>query len=252
MPVVINRTLITDAEIIEESARVEADGITARREEAARQLAIRELLQQQARAVGLDTKTDLDRAIEELLEREVSLPEVDEAACRRYYDSNPDRFCTPVTLELRHVLLKAAPDNPEERATAEQQAERLVSELQADPSCFAALATQYSACPSAGDGGHLGFINRGQTVPEFEQVVTRLAPGLATRPVESRYGFHVVEVLSREGGEPLAFADVQHLIADYLQEASWRRAVHQYIQVLIDNAEIKGVDFPENSSPLIQ
>lgn len=252
MPVVVNRTLITDAEINEESARVDVDGISARNEEAARRLVVRELLRLRASEHGLDIKTDLDAAIEELLNREVTIPEVDDAACRRYFESNPERFQTPVTTELRHILIKAAPDDPDERAQAEKRASSLVEELAADRSRFAELATQWSACPSAGEGGYLGNISRGQTVPEFEAVVLRLEPGLAERPVETRYGFHVVEILERAGGEPLPYESVYHLIADYLRERSWRRAVSQYIQILIDEAEIKGVDFSQNDSPLIQ
>lgn len=252
MPVVVNRMLITDAEINEESAHVDVEGITARNEEAARRLVVRELLRLRATEHGLDTKSDLDTAIDEVLAREVNMPEVDEAACRRYYESNPERFCTPVTLELRHILIKAAPDDPEERAVAEQRAEQLITELQADAGLFSALASQWSACPSGGEGGHLGQISRGQTVPEFENVVLRLEPGLAQRPVETRYGFHVVEILAREGGERLPYESVRELIADYLQERSWRRAVHQYIQILIDEADIRGIEFPQNDSPLIQ
>lgn len=252
MPVVVNRVLISDNEINEESGHVDVEGITARHEEAARRLVVRELLRLQAREHGLDTQSDLDSAIEEVLTREVNIPQVDDDACRRYYESNTDRFCTPVIAEVRHILLKAAPDDPDERATAEKQAEQLITELLSDAGLFPALASQWSACPSGEEGGHLGQISRGQTVPEFEKVVLRHEPGLALRPVETRYGFHVIEVLAREGGEPLPYESVYQLIADYLQERSWRRAVHQYIQILIDEADIRGVEFPQNDSPLIQ
>lgn len=252
MPVVVNRVLITDAEINKESAFVDIEGITARNEEAARRLAVRELLRQRAEAQGLDTGEELDDAIEEVLNREVAIPTVDETACRRYFESNPERFRSPVTAEVRHILIKAAPDDPDERAQAEKRADDLVNELRTDRSRFAELAAQWSACPSGGEGGFLGVIGSGQTIPEFEEVVLRLEPGLADRPVETRYGFHVVEILANEGGEPLPFEAVQHLIADYLHERAWRRAVHQYIQILIDEAEIKGADFSQNSTPLIQ
>ncbi|MEX2523849.1 MAG: peptidylprolyl isomerase [Gammaproteobacteria bacterium] len=252
MPVVVNRKLITDAEINEESARVEVEGIIERQDEAARQLAVRELLRQRAVEQGLDTESDLDAAIEALLDREVTIPETDDTACRRYYEANADRFCAPVTVELRHILLKAAPDDPDERAEAEKNAEALIEELRTDGTRFARLAAEWSACPSSSEGGHLGRIGRGQTVPEFENVVLRLEPGLAERAVETRYGFHAVEILDREGGDALPYEAVYQMIADYLRERSWRRAVHQYIQILIDDADIRGVNFPQSDSPLIQ
>jgi peptidyl-prolyl cis-trans isomerase C len=97
-----------------------------------------------------------------------------------------------------------------------------------------------------------GLLGRGQTVPEFEDVVLRLEPGLARRPVETRYGFHVVEVVAREGGEPLSYEQVNHLIADYIRERSWRRAVSQYIGQLAADAEIEGVELDVPDSPLVQ
>jgi peptidyl-prolyl cis-trans isomerase C len=252
MPVVVNRRLITDAEINAESALVQAGGIIERQEEAARRLAIRELLSLRASELGIDCTGDLDAAIDQMLEREVRIPEVDETACQRYFEANPERFRTPVTADARHILIKAAPDDPEQRARAEKQAGGLLEELRVEPDRFGELAARHSACPSAMNGGYLGAIGRGQTVPEFEAVVLRLAPGLAERPVETRYGFHVVEILSREGGHPLAYEDVSSEIAEYLHVRSWHRAVHQYLQILIDEAEIRGIDFPENGTPLIQ
>jgi len=252
MPVVVNRILITDAEINAESAHVRDGSITGRHEEAARRLVIRELLRLRAGELGIDCSSDLDAAITRLLEREVQIPEVNEDACRRYFAANPDRFRSPVTAEVRHILLKAAPDDPPGRATAERRSDELITELRAAPGRFAELAARYSACPSADNGGRLGAISRGQTVPEFEAVVLRLAPGLAERPVETRYGFHVVEVLTREGGHPLAYEDVSSEIAEYLHEASWHRAIHQFVQILIDAADIRGIDFPQGESPLLQ
>lgn len=252
MPVVVNKTLIPDAAINEESAHVGSGKISERHEEAARRLVIRELLRLRAKEHGIDCRTDPDAAIDAVLEREVQVPEVDEQACRRYFESNPERFRAPVTARVRHILLKAAPDDPEARARAEQQAVDVIEELRTDPGRFAELAASWSACPSAADGGYLGAISRGRTVPEFEAVVLRLTPGLAGRPVETRYGFHVVEVLAREGGQPLAYEDVRKQIADYLRERSWRRAVHQYLQILIDEADIRGIEFPQSDSPLLQ
>lgn len=252
MPVVVNRRLITDADINRETAHVESGSISQRHEQAAQRLVVRELLQQKAEQLGIDTGQDMDAAIERLLERELRIPEPDSSACRRYFDANPERFRTPVTAEVRHILLKAAPDDPEERMQAERQAGDIITALQAARSSFEALAERHSACASAGNGGRLGTIGRGQTVPEFEDVVLRLAIGLAARPVETRYGFHVVEVLGREGGQPLPYAAVSARIAGYLHERSWRLAVQQYLQSLLDEAEISATGLPPAAPSALQ
>lgn len=248
----VNRVLIPDEQINLESGHVEEGTIDEKRAEAARRLAIRELLRQRAKTIGIETQDRLDEAIDELLDREVPIPDADEEACRRYFEANRDRFRSPEEIELRHILLAAAPDDAQGRTRMRDTAEELVAALRRAPERFAELAAEHSRCPSADAGGHLGVVSRGQTVPELENVVLRLPVGLAERPVETRYGFHVVEVLARAGGEPLAYEDVRHMIADYLHERSWRRAVSQYLEVLIADAEISGIDLEASDSPLMQ
>lgn len=248
----VNRVLIPDEQINLESGYIEEGTIDEKRAEAARRLAIRELLRQRAKVLGIQIQNRLDEAIDELLDREVTIPEADEDTCRRYFESNHDRFRSPEEVEMRHILLAAAPDDAQQRTAMRDAAENLVATLKQMPERFAEMAAEHSRCPSADAGGHLGVVSRGQTVPELENVVLRLPVGLAERPVETRYGFHVVEVLARAGGEPLAYEAVRHLIADYLHERSWRRAVSQYLEVLIADADISGIDLEASDSPLMQ
>lgn len=252
MFVMVNRVVVPEEQVRHEAAYVESGTIDEKHAEAARTLAVRELLRQRADAVGIETEDRVDDAIEELLARELGVPEADEDACRRYFESNRERFRTPEEIELRHILLAAAPDDPDGRTRQRDAADELVAALHAEPGRFGELAGKHSDCPSADQGGHLGLVGRGQTVPELEQVVLRLPVGLAERPVETRYGFHVVEVLARAGGEPLDYADVRAMIADYLRERSWRRAVSQYIGQLAADAELEGVELEIPESPLVQ
>ncbi len=62
---------------------------------------------------------------------------------------------------------------------------------------------RHSDCPSKDEGGELGWLERGQTTPEFDRQVFRLREGLAAFPVESRWGYHVVSVDAIESGEEL-------------------------------------------------
>lgn len=252
MRVSVNRVVVPEDEIRHEAAFVEAETVAGKLAEAARALAVRELLRQRAQALGIETEGRLDDAIDELLACELRLPRADEDACRRYFEANRERFCTPVEVELRHVLLAAAPDDVAARERQRARADALVATLHGDPARFESLARTHSDCPSAASGGRLGVITRGQTVPELEAVVLRLPLGIAARPIESRYGFHVVEVLRRAGGIPLAFGDVRDLVYEYLHESSWRRAVSQYIAELAAGAELQGVEIEAPDSPLVQ
>ena len=78
-------------------------------------------------------------------------------------------------LEVRHILLAAAPADGAVRATAQEQAKHLIDELCAEPSRFDQLARDFSACPSGQSGGNLGQIGPGQTVPEFERALLSAA-----------------------------------------------------------------------------
>lgn len=252
MLALVNRVLLPEHEINAESGEVETGTIDEKRAEATRRLAVRELLRQRAQALGIDTADRLDAAIDELLAAEVAVPEAGEADCQRYFEANRERFCTPVSVCMSHILLAAAPDDAQARIDARERADELIALLQADAGRFAELARTHSRCPSADNDGALGWVGRGQTVVELENVVLRLPVGLAERAVESRYGFHVVAVAERQGGAPLAYESVNRMIADYLRERSWRRAISQYLRLLIADADIQGVDLEAADSPLLQ
>jgi len=121
------------------------------------------------------------------------------------------------------------------------------------PDRFAELARDLSACSSAKQGGSLGQVTRGSTVSEIETFLFQLEPGqLCPVPIRSRYGFHVLEVQQRVEGKTLPFEAVREKIAEYLEERVWRRAVHQYIRLLIGQFQITGIELKGASSPLVQ
>ncbi|OOG23163.1 peptidylprolyl isomerase [Thioalkalivibrio denitrificans] len=63
---------------------------------------------------------------------------------------------------------------------------------------FAALAKEYSSCPSGKQGGELGSFGRGQMVPEFDQVVFSAPVNEVQGPVRTQFGYHLLEVTARE------------------------------------------------------
>ncbi|WP_322994755.1 peptidylprolyl isomerase [Castellaniella sp.] len=63
---------------------------------------------------------------------------------------------------------------------------------------FAAVAREHSSCPSSRDGGNLGTFGRGQMVPEFDQVVFSAPVGIVQGPVQTQFGYHLLEVTQRE------------------------------------------------------
>ena len=64
---------------------------------------------------------------------------------------------------------------------------------------FAAVARAHSLCPSGAEGGDLGSFRPGEMVPEFDQVVFSAEVGKVHGPVETQFGYHLIEITSRSG-----------------------------------------------------
>lgn len=220
-------------------------------------LVIRELLQQRIQALGLQVTPHAgepaeEAAIRALIECEVPLPVADEAACQQFFERNRQRYASAPLLAARHILLACPADDADERDAMRAQAEQLVSQLQQPGADFAALAMAHSACPSKTQGGALGQISKGQTVPEFERQLFRLPLGLASQPLESRYGFHVVWVDQRIEGQLLPYEAVEGSIRAELNQRVWQVAVAQYLKGLVGEADIQGIILDGAESPLVQ
>jgi peptidyl-prolyl cis-trans isomerase C len=214
------------------------------------EVVLRTVLLQEADRLGIDGADD-DARIEALLTREVSVPQADDAACFTYYRNHPDKFTRGEMVEARHILFQVTPTVPLDlvRATAEN----ILAALQAAPERFGELAAQYSNCPSGAVGGSLGQLNRGDCVPEFDAVLFRLgANEMAARPVETRFGLHIVQVMRRLDGTLLPFEAVKAQIAAWLATAALQRGIHQYLQILVGRARIEGVTLEGSTSPLVQ
>jgi peptidyl-prolyl cis-trans isomerase C len=256
VPLCVNGVTISEAAIEREMAMHEGD--PAPREAARRALAIRELLLQRAREIGLaalgapgDGSVTEDELIDLLLTREVAVPQPTEEECRRYYEANAARFRTGDLIEASHILFAVTPGAPlnEIRATAEATLKAVIS----DPARFAELAASHSNCPSGAQGGNLGQLRRGETVPEFESALfDGAATGVLPRLISTRYGFHVVHVARRIEGRLLPFEMVQQRIAEYLEDKVRHTAYRQYVQILAGGAQVSGVDLNAAASPLVR
>jgi peptidyl-prolyl cis-trans isomerase C len=221
---------------------------------AARALAVRELLLQEARRLGLRPvpaadaegrrETEEEALIRDLIETEIATPAPDEASCRRYYERNAARFTSADIFECAHILIAARRNQPEAFAAARTRANWVLAQVREAPGRFEALATAHSDCPSSSSGGNLGQITKGMTTPEFERALVGMKAGEIGPVVESRYGFHVIRLQRRVAGALLPFDAVQERIAAYLKERSQRLAIAQYFARLAFRATLTGVDLP--------
>jgi len=250
MTIAVNGVEIPEAVVLAEMQNHPADSAEEAQRMAAEALVVRELLRQEAKARGLG---DDESAFDALLAAAIATPEPDEETCRRYFDNNRKRFGSPELFEAQHILIAAMPEDKPHWSAAKERAAALARAIAADPGCFEALAKQHSACPSGADGGRLGQIGRGSLVPELESYIFAMQAGeTCPVPVASRYGWHVVRVLARAPAREIPYETARPRVAEYLTAASWRRAVSQYIALLVGRANIEGLSLRAASSPLVQ
>ncbi|HVA41694.1 MAG TPA: peptidylprolyl isomerase [Candidatus Binataceae bacterium] len=245
----VGATPISEAEIAREMQHHRAMSPEHSRTAAARALVVRELLRREVERLGVagalqsnGHETDEEAGIRVLLEREIEDRVPSEDDCRCYYERNRERFRAPDRVRVRHILLGAPADDISARIHAKTEGERLIDELKVNPISFADFALRYSDCPSRDKGGALGWLQRGQTTPEFDRQIFRLREGFAAFPVESRWGYHVVSIDEIKAGESLEFDSVRARIADYLELQVRQRELQHYLLGLKERYEVRGLD----------
>ncbi|MEI2687041.1 MAG: peptidylprolyl isomerase [Cypionkella sp.] len=217
---------------------------------AARALAIRALMLQEARSRGLTPapievgagrwETDDEALIRQLLEGAVQPEPIDEAQMLAFWQANPERFRAPALYEAAHILMPVAEgSDPHE---VHVLAEQVLEKARANPASFADLARSHSACSSRDAGGILGQISAGDTAPEFEAALANMEPrSLCAAPVRTAYGFHIIRLDARAEGEILPFDAVRPRLVQAAEKAAWARASRRYVEGLIADAEVSGV-----------
>lgn len=268
-PITINGVLISEHEIGLELQHHPAESKELAKNKAIEALLVKQALLHEAKKQGIDSdavkaynpnpdlnegevETDDEAIIRVLLDKSVPAPKATEAECKRYYEVNLERFRTTPLIQARHILLGAAPDDVKARRETAGLAKNLIEKLQKKPHLFSKLAKEFSACPSKAEGGDLGQITKGQTTSEFERQLFVMPQGLSAKPIETRYGYHVVQIDQKEEGKLLDFSMVQNKIELYLQERVKHKGISQYIHQLLVDADIQGIEIDLESSMLMQ
>lgn len=248
----VNGVEITPEAIAEEIQHHPAPDAETAWVEAARALAVRELLLQEARRLGIEAEPETDEAgrVEEagdalvraLLEAEVRPEAPGEAECRRYYEAQKNRFRTPDLFEAAHILIEPEVGGEQAWAAAEAQARRIAESVGDDAKAFAEAAREFSKCPSAQQDGSLGQIRRGELAAPVQAGIEALAEGTTGRePVRSRFGWHLLRLQRRIAGRTLPFEIVRTRIADMLEARSWSLAAARYVTDLAARSQVEGV-----------
>lgn len=121
---------------------------------------------------------------------------VPESEIQAYYQQNQARYGQPEQRRVSHILREVPPDADQAtKDAARAKAQDIADQLKADPDQFAILAAELSQDPgSSSQGGDLGWISKDTLVPEVEEAVFKLEPGVISDVIESPFGYHVATV----------------------------------------------------------
>ncbi len=140
-----------------------------------------------------------------------------------------------VQTHVRHILLRVGD------GLSEQQARQKLLDIRqqiANGGDFGNYARTYSQDGSASQGGDLGWISPGETVPEFERAMNSLKDGQISEPVRSEYGYHLIQVLGRRDAEG-SVTQQMDLARQAIGQRKAEQAYSDWLRELRDSAYVE-------------
>jgi parvulin-like peptidyl-prolyl isomerase len=165
--------------------------------------------------------------------------QVSDAQVKEFYERNKEEFKHPPQTRASHILIRV-PENASgsARATAKQEAEALLAQLQAGAD-FAQLARAHSQdAATAAQGGDLGYFAKGDMVDAVETAAGALAPGQLSAVVLTPYGYDIIKVTGRRGAGYEALADVKERIRAVLLKTERQKRQAAFVAELRAKAKI--------------
>jgi peptidyl-prolyl cis-trans isomerase D len=161
---------------------------------------------------------------------------------KSYYDQHRDQYLVPEQVNVRHILIKTPLPGPDGKVDPKAvdgvraKAQDVLKQVKAGGN-FSDLAKKFSEDPgSAKNGGSLGWIGKGRTVPEFEKAAFSLPKGGTSDLVQSSYGFHIIHVDDKQDSHVKTLDEVKAQIEPLLKQQKAAQASQQETDQLLADA----------------
>jgi len=162
-------------------------------------------------------------------------PDINEVEIGIYYHLHKEQFNRPELREACHIYMSINPDYPENtREAAYLRLQAIREKLQKKPYKFAEFALQHSECPTALQGGVLGWVPRGKLYPELDAVLFSIKVGEVSKIVESEIGFHLVLCKQIQKAETLSLQKATPKIRQIMSDRSRRTCQRAWLASLTD------------------
>ncbi|MFP4039473.1 MAG: SurA N-terminal domain-containing protein [Desulfosudaceae bacterium] len=176
-----------------------------------------------------------------------------------YYQDNQDNYASEKTVEARHILIKAADDAPAELVEQKREEALEIYNRIKDGQDFAAAAREYSEGPSASDGGRLGAFKKDEMVAPFAEKAFSMEAGQVSKPVRTRFGWHLIKVDKVNSAEVKPLADVKDEIRERLartkaRDLAYEAALEAFDRALDENSvpeAARSLDLSAETTPLL-
>jgi peptidyl-prolyl cis-trans isomerase D len=158
--------------------------------------------------------------------------EITEELLQGYYEDEQYRFQTEEERRARHILINSPQDDPEAEARASEVLSRLESGEQ-----FDVLATELSEdAGTSGQGGDLGWVNRGLLLGPFEDALYAMEIGEVQGPIKTNFGYHIIRLDEVRAGDVQSFDSLRDQLALDYQNARAEELFYNTANDLADGA----------------
>jgi peptidyl-prolyl cis-trans isomerase D len=169
-------------------------------------------------------------------------PQVSEAEIQQYYNQHLSDYKVDEQVRVRHILIKVDQGaDAKADAAAKAKAENILKQIKAGGN-FAELAKANSDDPGSKDqGGELGFLKRGATVPEFDQAAFTLPVGQTSDLIKTKFGYHILQVEEKQTAHTRSLDEVKSTIVALLTRQKEGAQEQAYAQQLANEAQKNGL-----------
>ena len=189
-------------------------------------------------------RTPETRSFKLMVVDDSSLPpvELSDAEIERYYRQNRQRFEVSERILASHILFATEGKSDDEKTALQEKAQSILDEIKQGAD-FAELATEHSDDPgTTANGGDLGWITRGQMVPNFENASFALKDGEISDVITTEYGFHIINVHERQNSHVQALEEVRGQIREEITQDQSYSARMKIMDEAISTARKFGKD----------
>lgn len=151
---------------------------------------------------------------------------VSDEELKKYFNDHEQDFSRP---ERVHVFQIVVP--------TKEEALKLKQEISTDKITFESAARQFSLSPDAAKGGDLGFFARNEKIAAFNEAFS-LKLGALSKPIQSRYGFHLLKVVEKQPAKRLTFLEAKQDIVKAIRKTKEIKVYKEWVSKLLKDGEI--------------